>query len=199
MLTDTKVCSHCKLEKPVMDFNRLTKARDGLQPRCRQCAHEYHLQYTARNKVRCKARYQAHKAEHDAATAKWAKQNPTRRKEIYTRYRNKNLEKVRAGSRESSRRNYPNHIPYVRENSRRYRARKKNAPGLVTPAEWAFVKALFGGCAYCGGQDKITQDHMIPLIRGGHHVIENIIPACLNCNSQKRTKTYDEFVDRQVA
>lgn len=33
----TKVCSHCKRELPIADFNKCAKNPDGLQYHCREC------------------------------------------------------------------------------------------------------------------------------------------------------------------
>ncbi len=33
----TKFCNRCKRDKPCSDYNRLTKAPDGLQANCREC------------------------------------------------------------------------------------------------------------------------------------------------------------------
>ncbi len=41
-------------------------------------------------------------------------------------------------------------------------------------------------CAYCRAQiENLTQDHVIPLSRGGSHTKSNIVPACAPCNSRK--------------
>ena len=33
--------------------------------------------------------------------------------------------------------------------------------------------------------ERLTQDHVIPLSKGGQHIKENIVPACPSCNSKK--------------
>lgn len=47
-------------------------------------------------------------------------------------------------------------------------------------------------CAYCGRRFSkefpATQDHVVPLSRGGHHTAENVVPACKPCNSRKKDK-----------
>lgn len=67
------------------------------------------------------------------------------------------------------------------------RARKKQQTTI--PYSFAALMDRFAqfdnSCAYCGSREPLTQDHFIPLKRGGVHGIENIIPACRKCNIQK--------------
>jgi hypothetical protein len=37
----TKICSTCKLDKPVDEYFKNSRMKDGLQPRCKTCAAEY--------------------------------------------------------------------------------------------------------------------------------------------------------------
>jgi hypothetical protein len=71
------------------------------------------------------------------------------------------------------------------------RARKRNASVVdLTAAQWAAIQAAFDHrCAYCGKRrkDKLTQDHITPLSKGGGHTASNIVPACASCNSTKHT------------
>lgn len=85
-------------------------------------------------------------------------------------------------------------------NQARYRARKQTADGDYTGAEWAALLVRFEGCCgYCGERKPLTADHRTPLSRGGSHRIDNIIPACRNCNSRKRHLTESEFRARLAA
>ena len=40
-------------------------------------------------------------------------------------------------------------------------------------------------CTYCRSVRADTIDHIVPLSRGGHNVIQNLVPACRQCNSSK--------------
>ena len=68
-----------------------------------------------------------------------------------------------------------------------------------------------GRCYYCGkglvnedlldwGGKVVTTrhhwnvDHMTPVSRGGTNDNENLVPACVSCNSFKGTMTADEFI-----
>lgn len=56
-----------------------------------------------------------------------------------------------------------------------------------TIAQWIELRALYRNrCAYCHRRRKrLTKDHVVPLSRGGHHTMSNIVPACLPCNLRK--------------
>jgi len=48
-------------------------------------------------------------------------------------------------------------------------------------------------CQYCGKQThQLTLDHVIPRYRGGEHVWENVVSACIPCNRRKAGKTPNE-------
>jgi 5-methylcytosine-specific restriction endonuclease McrA len=83
-----------------------------------------------------------------------------------------------------------NHEAYLHhERLRRYR---KVAGGSHTLEEWESVKRLFNNsCAECGmpeSQSKLTEDHKVPLSKGGLNTIDNIQPLCNYCNARKNAK-----------
>jgi hypothetical protein len=78
----------------------------------------------------------------------------------------------------------------------RRRARLEGAGGTHTRAEWDALLARYEQCPLCGrrweeipphpgGGAVITEDHIVPLSRGGGNGIENLQPLCYSCNSRK--------------
>lgn len=43
------------------------------------------------------------------------------------------------------------------------------------------------------GHEVATKDHLTPLSRGGSDTIDNIVPACIECNQRKGDLTEKEF------
>ena len=40
-------------------------------------------------------------------------------------------------------------------------------------------------CIYCGNQDKLTIEHILPRSRGGEDITDNVVMVCKHCNSSK--------------
>jgi len=77
----------------------------------------------------------------------------------------------------------------------RRRARKYQAEGTRTEAEWKALKAQYDyACLCCGRREPditLTRDHIIPITQGGSDWITNIQPLCYSCNSSKNAKCID--------
>ncbi len=75
-------------------------------------------------------------------------------------------------------------------------SRSKARPLLVEPAPALTNQALFSRdrnlCLYCGQhftRSELTRDHVFPVSRGGIDVWENVVSACLACNTRKGNRT----------
>lgn len=47
-------------------------------------------------------------------------------------------------------------------------------------------------CQYCGLNDRITIDHVMPRSRGGKDTWTNLVAACVPCNNRKGNRTPEE-------
>lgn len=81
---------------------------------------------------------------------------------------------------------------YGRFQKKRYLDRKYQAIGRHSHKDWEKMKEEYGYmCLCCKKQEpliKLTEDHIVPLSRGGRDDISNIQPLCMSCNSTKHTK-----------
>lgn len=104
---------------------------------------------------------------------------------IYRQEYGKNNRKALSDNKREWRRLNPQ--KFKAEKARR-RALEKSAVGVISEQEWADRLAVYDGrCAYClVVLVEITQDHVVPLSRGGSHTIDNVVPACRSCNSKKK-------------
>ena len=128
------------------------------------------------------------------AMRRWRARNPELNRERRRKY--KRAARLRDGAKMNAQRAayLASHPEVKRAKEQAYRARKIAAPGSFTGAEWLELVARWGNvCAYRGEPGPLEPDHRLPLTRGGTNFIENILPACRNCNAQKHTMTEEEF------
>jgi 5-methylcytosine-specific restriction endonuclease McrA len=114
------------------------------------------------------------------------------KRQRYSRvYRAEHPDKIHSQNRDYYRQHRGRFYEYVN----RRRARKAQAEGSHTEAEWEALKLGYEQtCLCCGKQEPeitLTRDHVIPLDAGGSDNINNIQPLCKSCNSKKSTKSID--------
>jgi 5-methylcytosine-specific restriction protein A len=67
---------------------------------------------------------------------------------------------------------------------------------------WWKRRIAAGVCFYCRepvGRRGLTMDHIVPLGRGGKSVRGNVVPACKDCNTRKKSMLpveWQEYLDR---
>jgi 5-methylcytosine-specific restriction endonuclease McrA len=62
--------------------------------------------------------------------------------------------------------------------------------GVSGTVDWRDLVAA--DCAYCGTPCE-SWDHVMPLSRGGSHTMDNIVPCCWPCNTEKKHRTPEEW------
>lgn len=85
--------------------------------------------------------------------------------------------------------------------SARYRARKNAARMGSVQAIAEFYSwlrdtsiVICHWCRYPVPQHSRRADHFVPLAKGGAHSVDNLVPACDNCNARKKDKLPEEFL-----
>jgi 5-methylcytosine-specific restriction endonuclease McrA len=154
-----------------------------------------------------RAYYQTHRDEAKQRTKTWVQAHPQKRAETVKKYyaRRKISDPAFVESLQKKERNrWSAMSPEERErkNARRRELYPRNKPVIatrnrkrkvflshgLTKLEWLAVLTAFGRkCAYCGKPNTTSQDHIVPISQGGKHTIWNVVPACISCNSKKRT------------
>jgi len=67
---------------------------------------------------------------------------------------------------------------------------------------WWKNRVATGICHYCGQQfppKELTLDHIVPITRGGRSTKGNCVPACKQCNNQKKDLLpleWEEYLER---
>jgi 5-methylcytosine-specific restriction protein A len=81
--------------------------------------------------------------------------------------------------------------------------REKSKAREIRRSRWWHQKCAQGICFYCGrrvGSSNLTMDHVVPLIRGGRSIKNNLVPACKECNNNKKyllPMEWEDYLKRQ--
>lgn len=223
---NTKACNKCKIEKPATTeyFSKCAGFKDGLQYTCKECVQVYRIENKEEINASRRKHWKAHHEEHLSRDKQYRAEHKDETKQYHTQYiaehqaaRKKCVAKYNASHTENKKlygkQYYDTHIEEKKQYAALYRAAnsdkralleqkrrsaKNNLPSNYTTAEWDACKAYFGDrCAYCGQMTSLTQDHVVPISKGGGYISGNIIPACLRCNSSKQDKLISEWYSKQ--
>jgi hypothetical protein len=150
-------------------------------------AQAYKRKYRAKHKARLLEEEalwrETHREVQRDRAARYAAANPEKVKESQAQYNKNNRHKRRELEADWRKRN-PDKVQAIKS---RRRARKSGA--VLIPFDVEQIERrwndLDNRCVYCGTAWE-QKDHFIPLAKGGSHSLENLLPACLGCNSSKR-------------
>lgn len=206
-ITPLKRCWKCHNSYPATRefFYAHSGRKDGLQSICKGCAKEqarqYHIEYPDKTKEQHRRSYTAHRDEVN-----------THRREVYTKNtakesaRNHRYYRAHCEEAKKRKRQYHHAHPEIAKVSRHKRhARRLALPSTFTNSDWEFALTYFHGvCAYCGSGPglfdrnwALHQDHFIPLSRGGGYSVDNILPACQECNLLKHNQEPEKWLIRR--
>jgi predicted ATP-dependent protease len=201
-----KQCQDC-LEWHIMDLNNfglVSKNKDGFNHRCKTCQviknESYYNQTRDKQIESAKKRQQEHREELLIYKKKHYKNNISKYKEQHYEYRTKNKDYYR-----NKRQNWQKDNP---EKVKLYNEKRRNKIHNISEKQWDNCKFYFNHrCAYCGllieehfilrkGQLKWIDFHKEHVIDQGRNDIKNCIPSCQTCNSEKNTKTFNEWYNK---
>lgn len=91
---------------------------------------------------------------------------------------------------------------FLMEVSEEELAREKAKARELRRTQWWKRRRSSGVCHYCGRRfppRDLTMDHLVPLARGGKTVRSNVVPACKECNTNKKyllPLEWEEYLER---
>ena len=157
-------------------------------------------EYNKNHRLERKQYRDKHKEEFKIYNKKYYREHKERIDFLSKEHRKKHKEQYKLWQKQWTERNrtYKNFL-----NLRR-RIIKLNTEGSHTFDEWDKLKAQYNYiCPCCGEKEpfkgkfkSLTEDHIIPLSKGGSDYIENIQPLCMHCNIKKHTKVIKYVIPR---
>lgn len=168
--------------------------------RKRTADHAWYMAHREHRKAVSRAWYRAHPEQRRVANVTYRQANRERFNEYRRQWRAANPGKMKAQTQRVKARDpskWAKRIAQLKmwglEGGRnviftaRRRARLRHLPATLTLDQWKGIQAAYGyRCAYCGRKSSsLTQDHVVPIVKGGGYTPDNIVPACLSCNSRK--------------
>jgi 5-methylcytosine-specific restriction endonuclease McrA len=76
--------------------------------------------------------------------------------------------------------------------------REREKARALRKQNWWKNRIARGTCHYCGKKvppKELTLDHIVPVARGGRSTRGNCVPACKECNNQKKNLLPIEWDD----
>lgn len=189
-----KRCCKCKFIFPHEHFWKNAGTPDGFIPTCKDC---FRTSRQLKGALECE--FQVAEREE---LARLGKKRCSRCNEIkpisefsylHCTWDKKNVV-CRPCSSEKQKIAYKKNPSLIGRGNQKRRAREAGVIATFTDEEWEFAKKFFDHrCCYCDQEVLLQREHFIPLEQGGPYSADNIIPACISCNSSKRNLLFDEW------
>lgn len=204
-----KECSSCKEILKLENFSKYKSSIDGLKPYCKACASKkgkvYRNKYRDDDLRRKKEWYISSKEKSYLRTEKEKEVNSKVCSKCNRKLDINNFRERANGGYYTVCRECENlyNKKYKKTHPETYKAnhaiteqrRRKKVKEVISNfnnSDWKNCKAYFNNeCAYCSKKlNNLTQDHVIPLSKGGNYTKDNILPVCRSCNSKKCDKDF---------
>lgn len=214
----TKICTKCKIEKHLYEFNKSKKSKLGIRPQCKNCE----KLYASINKEKIAQRMHKYRLKNIEKLTAYQVEYRIANRDNILKYRHKNRENKIKYQRQYYQENKANLLEYqhiyhqvnkqavsnrikkyqktpkgiaVVKNSK-YRRRNKTKQGDVTNDQLLQLQQNAKVCYWCNKPLKnkvIHIDHYVPLARGGEHTLSNLVVSCQSCNNKKHAKDPIDF------
>lgn len=203
-------CTKCGLIKPVSEFSK-GKNKSGYRSHCKQCVHEAYEKDKERILQQHKGYYEQNKEKYLQNCREYREAHKEENKEYFKEYYKNHSEELKAKNSIRFKKSTPEQLAkrkayaHSLTGTEKYREYKRmkfhyrkamidKLPHDFTKKEWKEVQARFNHkCAYCGKETKLTQDHIIPVSKGGGYTKSNIVPCCASCNSSKQDRDLEKW------
>ena len=208
-------CYCCKKVLPLNSFFKNKTTSDGISHKCKQCDKETrnddvqkryyernadmirkharikHAEHREEEILKNKEYRELHKDELRQKRLAQYKENPEHFREIANRYRKKMFEEKGEA--------YKKYMKAKCFSDKRRRAKKRQCLAVLTMADFEEALNFFEHKdAYTGlPMEHITQDHIIPLSKGGSHIKWNVIPCDLKTNASKFNNVMETWYKKQ--
>lgn len=223
---ECKKCSMCGSVFP-STFKYFRRARgDKLRANCRHCDTLKSIQYRENNKDKVAKYYEKYKAhlrelykenkkeilKRNKAwrdknkeylsdyNKKWREENRDHERQQKREYYLKNKEKILERMKPYGKDYYINNRDRMNMRYHKRTSRKSNLISSFTNNDWKECLDFFDHKDAYTGLDMKTpsQDHIVPLSKGGHYAKWNIVPCDKNINSSKCNKDMEKWFRQQT-
>jgi hypothetical protein len=162
-----KTCATCRLEKPKSDFHKLSRSRDGLGYRCKECACKASSEFKKANAEKVTAYAKAYRDNHKAYFSAKAREFRERNPEWQNEWNRNNRDRARAIALKTY---YANPVRARKNEASRRAAKLKAIPAW---ADHQSISDVYAEARYF----QMTVDHIVPLRSNlvcGLHVWDNL-------------------------
>lgn len=204
----SKICAKCKERKSYDNFFKSKATIDGLHSYCKLCVKQDRKKREERQKEENPDLVKENSRQKYLRTKKKRALEPEKYKEQLRGTYKRTKARCEADPEYAARRREYRRVNankrfarlYSTEEGRahilsiwhRRRARIKANGGSYTQEEWTRLCEYFQNkCVRCGSSEKLSVDHVKPLVMGGANDISNIQPLCLPCNVRKNARYVD--------
>ena len=173
---EMKRCSRCGDVKELNQFYKDSRIKNGKKAHCKVCDKVYVRSPQRFKNAAIKRKENKNWGNKNRKpSALKRKYNPSKKAEYDKKYR----------SSEKGKSNCKN---------RKYKYRSLNKDSNFKIEDWRKLLSGFDNkCAYCGSENDMSIDHIIPISKEGTSHIYNLLPACRQCNRKKGVKNIHDF------